>query len=182
MAAGLFGCIVDPSVNSNVGATNVSFCGSMERIASVLDSLWDCTVTEPLYVEITSLTKGSECILFTIAEFKVIFGGVGLPPPMPGPPPPCACWELDMKSMFGARLLNCLLNDSVKDAPMPLTATKRALPDITIKIVNVVLSFLSLKDSNEKMKVSLIFTIFLSSMSVALRSGENHYREKVPYL
>ena len=62
-----------------------------------------------------------------------------------------------MKSMLGARLLNCLLNESVKDAPIPLTATKRALPDITIKIVNMVLSFLSLKDSNEKMKVSLIF-------------------------
>jgi hypothetical protein len=53
-----------------------------------------------------------------------------------------------MKSMFGARLLNCLLNESVKDAPIPLTPTKRALPDITIKIVHMVLSFLSLKDSN----------------------------------
>jgi hypothetical protein len=61
-----------------------------------------------------------------------------------------------MKSMLGARLLNCLLNESVKDAPIPLTAIKRALPDITIKIVNMVLSFLS-QDSNEKMKVSLIF-------------------------
>ena len=52
--------------------------------------------TEPLYVEITSLTKGSECILFITAEFKVIFGGAGALPPMPGPPPPppCACWEL----------------------------------------------------------------------------------------
>jgi hypothetical protein len=46
---------------------------------------------------------------------------------------------------------------TLKDAPMPFTATKRALPDITIKIVNMVLSFLSHKDSKEKMKVSLIF-------------------------
>jgi hypothetical protein len=75
-----------------------------------------------------------------------------------------------MKSMLGARLLNCLLKESVKDAPMPLTATKRALPDITIKIVNMVLSFLSLKDSNEKMKVSLIFTVFLSSHYLPLSS------------
>src|ERR1051326_7134856 len=86
MAAGLFGCAVEPSVNSSVGAMTRSFCGSIDKIASVLDSLWDCTVTEPLYVEITSLTKGSECILFTTAEFKVIFGGVGALPPMPGPP------------------------------------------------------------------------------------------------
>ena len=144
-----------------------SFCGSIDKIASVLDSLWDCTVTEPLYVEITSLTKGSECILFITAEFKVIFGGAGALPPMPGPPPPppCACWELDMKRILGAKLLNCLLNESVKDAPIPLTATKRALPDMTIKIVSMVLSFLSLRDSKENMKVSLIFTLSFSSSS-----------------
>jgi hypothetical protein len=61
---------------------------------------------------------------------------------------------------LGAKLLTCLLNEKVKDAPIPPTATKRALPDITIKIVNTVLSFLSLRDAKENTKISLIFTPF----------------------
>jgi hypothetical protein len=65
-----------------------------------------------------------------------------------------------MKSILGAKLLTCLLNEKVKDAPIPPTATKRALPDITIKIVNIVLSFLSLRDAKENTKISLIFTPF----------------------
>src|SRR5919106_1947318 len=75
-----------------------------------------------------------------------------------------------MKSILGAKLLTCLLNELLKDAPIPPTATKRALPDITIKIVNMVLSFLSLRDSNENTKISLIFTPVLGPVSIFLYS------------
>jgi hypothetical protein len=89
------------------------------------------------------------------AEFNVIFAGGG--GAEPGPPPCSCCCELVTNITLGARLLNCLLNNSENPAPKPLTEFKRLLPAITIKIVSIDLSFLLMRASKENWKISTKF-------------------------
>ncbi len=78
------------------------------------------------------------------AAFRVIFEPADPPPPSVEPTvvDPCVC-PLVTKSIFGARLLNCLLKNSVNPAPTPFTATNKLVPAMTITIVNKDLIFLS---------------------------------------
>jgi hypothetical protein len=71
--------------------------------------------------------------------------------------PPSVWGTLLTNKMLGARLLNCLLKNSVKPALNPLTATSKLLPAITIKIVRTDLTFLSLIALNARMKICLKF-------------------------
>src|SRR5919106_2974142 len=136
---GSFCLMLDPSTNPNVGAITMSLVGSIDRTEYDLVSPADSTSTWLWYDGITSSTNGIDFSLFTTALFNVIFAVVGAPtPPIPGPPVSefSSCCVLETNNMFGAKLLNCSLKNAVNPEPIPLTATSRLLPTITMTIVN----------------------------------------------
>src|SRR6185503_16676201 len=101
-------------------------------------------------------------ILLTTAWLRVILavGDGELPETSGAVPPSSDCGTLLTNKIFGARLLNCLLKNSVNPALNPFTATSKLLPAITINMVRIDLTFLSFIALKDRIKICLKFILY----------------------